>query len=57
MAMHNRHDSGPQGRLLLVDGDEKHAALVAETLAGSLGHGMRIIIAAGGKQAADLLRV
>ncbi len=56
MAMHNRHDSGPQGRLLLVDGDEKHAALVAETLAGSLGQGISITVAAGGKRAADLLR-
>ena len=37
MAMHNRHDSEPQGRLLLIDGDERHAQLVAETLAQSLG--------------------
>ena len=56
MAMQNRHDGEPQGRLLLVDGDEKHAQLVAETLAQSLGHGVSITVAAGGKQAAELLR-
>ncbi|HTO28241.1 MAG TPA: response regulator, partial [Devosia sp.] len=56
MAMHNRHDGEPQGRLLLVDGDETHARQVADTLAQSLGHGVSITVAAGGKQAAELLR-
>ena len=55
MAMHNRSDGEPHGRLLLIDGDEQHARLVAETLAQSLG-GVRIAVAAGGKQAAELLR-
>ena len=56
MAMHNRGDGEPQGRLLLVDADEQHARLVAETLAQSLSNGMHIAIAAGGRHAAELLR-
>lgn len=56
MAMHNRSDSGPHGRLLLIDGDGPHAQLVAETLAQSLGNSVRITIAGSGRQAADLLR-
>jgi two-component system repressor protein LuxO len=56
MAMHNRSNGEPHGRLLLIDGDEPHARLVAETLAQSLGNGVRISIASGGRQAAELLR-
>lgn len=56
MAMHNRGDGAPHGRLLLIEGDEPHARLVAETLGQSLGASMRIAVAAGGRQAAELLR-
>jgi len=56
MAMQNRNDGAPHGRLLLIDGDEPHARLVAETLSQSLGSGMRIAVAGGGKPAAELLR-
>ncbi|MET0905947.1 MAG: sigma-54 dependent transcriptional regulator [Tardiphaga sp.] len=56
MAMHNQREGVPQGRLLLVDADERHAALVAETLAQSLSPVMRITVAAGGRQAAEMLR-
>ena len=56
MAMHNRGDGAPHGRLLLIEGDEPHARLVAETLSQSLGASIRIAKAAGGRQAAELLR-
>ena len=56
MAMHTRSDGEPHGRLLLIDGDDAGAPLVAETLAQSLGGSLRITIAAGGRHAAELLR-
>src|SRR5690606_36496357 len=56
MAMHTRSDGEPYGRLLLIDGDNAGAPLVADTLAESLGGSLRITIAAGGRQAAELLR-
>jgi two-component system repressor protein LuxO len=56
MAMLNRRDGEPHGRLLLIDGDEPHARLAAETLAQSLGNGVRITVASGGRPAVDLLR-
>jgi two-component system repressor protein LuxO len=56
MAMHTRSDGAPNGRLLLVDRDEPHAHLVAETLTQSLGLSARITTVTSGRQAADLLR-
>ena len=56
MAMHNRSDGEPGGRLLLIDRAEQHAQVVAETLSQCLGQTARITIASGGKPAADLLR-
>ena len=56
MAMHNRSDGEPHGRLLLVDADDAGASLVAATLGESLGRSLRITIAHGGRQAAELLR-
>ena len=56
MAMHTRSDGEPGGRLLLIDRDDAHAQVVAETLSQCLGQSARITVAAGGKPAADLLR-
>lgn len=56
MAMHTRSDGEPFGRLLLIDGDDAGAPLVAETLTQSLGGSLRITVAAGGRHAAGLLR-
>lgn len=56
MAMHNRRDAESHGRLLLIDSDANHAQLVAETLAQSLDNGVHITVAAGGRQAVELLR-
>ncbi|MFP9136540.1 sigma 54-interacting transcriptional regulator [Devosia sp. XGJD_8] len=56
MAMHTRSDGEPFGRLLLIDGDDAGAPLVAETLTQSLGGSLRITVAAGGRHAAELLR-
>ncbi|MBU1334483.1 MAG: sigma-54 dependent transcriptional regulator [Alphaproteobacteria bacterium] len=54
--MHTRSDGEPFGRLLLIDGDDAGAPLVAETLTQSLGGSLRITVAAGGRHAAELLR-
>lgn len=56
MAMNTRGDGEPHGRLMLIDGDQSHAHLVAETLAQSLGGGMRVAVVHGGRPAAELLR-
>ncbi|WP_245622476.1 sigma-54-dependent transcriptional regulator [Devosia epidermidihirudinis] len=56
MAMHNRSDGQPNGRLLLIDRDDACAQLVAETLTQSLASAPRITVVASGRQAADLLR-
>jgi two-component system repressor protein LuxO len=56
MAMHTRSDSEPNGRLLLIDRDEPHAQLVAETLSQCLDRTARITVVAGGKPAVELLR-
>jgi two-component system repressor protein LuxO len=56
MAMQTPGNSEPHGRLLLIDGDDAGAPLVAETLAQSLGGSLRIRLAGSGRHAADLLR-
>lgn len=56
MAMHNRSDGDPHGRLLLIDSDHAGAQLVVETLTQSLGSTVRITVASGGRPAAELLR-
>jgi len=56
MGMHTRSAGEPHGRLLLIDSDESHAQLVAETLTQSLGNSVRIIVANGGRPATELLR-
>ncbi|SEP85886.1 two-component system, repressor protein LuxO [Devosia sp. YR412] len=56
MAMHNRSNGEPFGRLLLVDADDASAQLVSETLGQSLGGSLRITVVSGGRPAAELLR-
>ena len=56
MAMLNRSDSDPSGRLLLIDRDMEQAERVADALAQCLDQGTSITVVAGGKPAAELLR-
>ena len=56
MAIQTQSDGLANGRLLLVDRDEAGARLMAATLAGSLAAAPRITLAAGGRQAVELLR-
>ena len=56
MALQNRSDSDPSGRLLLIDRDQAQAQVVAHALAQSLDQTTRITVVAGGKPAAELLR-
>jgi len=56
MATHNRGNSEAQGRLLLIEGDQRHAQLLVDTLAETLGESVRISLADGGRQASELLR-
>lgn len=56
MAMLNRSDSDPSGRLLLIDRDLAQAESVADALAQCLDQGTSITVVPGGKPAAELLR-
>ena len=56
MAMQNRSNSDPSGRLLLIDRDDVQAQAVAHALAQCLDRTASITVASGGKAAAELLR-